>query len=292
MTVKDILMWAHEYLLLSSESARLDSEIFLSYVLKKPTTFLLAHDDSEIGFWKARRFKKLIEKRKEGIPVAYLTGNREFYGLDFEVNKHVLVPRPDTEILVESVIDFINETPESGISESRFRGNDNQLLLDIGTGSACIPISVLKNVPEIKAIATEICGSAMKVAKRNIAKHHLKSRIKLIKSDLLTKVPVGLLKDHEIILTANLPYIPKQFQVDPSTKFEPDVALYGGEDGLDIYKRLIEQLEEIGIKPKAMFFELFESQIAILASHMPDYELKYAKNMTGDAKCLHLELRK
>ena len=285
MTVKDILMWAHEHLLLSSDSARLDAEILLSYVLKKPTTFLLAHDDSEIGFWKARRFKKLIEKRKEGVPVAYLTGCREFYGLDFKVNKHVLVPRPDTEILVDHVISYLRRNDEMTKRRNGF------LLFDIGTGSACIPISVLKNIPDIKSIATEICGSAMKVAKRNIAKHKLKSRIKLIKSDLLKNVPVGLLKDHEIILTANLPYIPKQFQVDPSTKFEPDVALYGGEDGLDIYKRLIEQLEEMGIKPKAMFFELFEFQIAVLCEHMPDYELKYAKNMTGDARCLHLELR-
>ena len=282
MLIKDTLHWAHEYLLLSSDSARLDAEILLSYVLKKPTTFLLAHDDSEIGFWKLRRFKKLIEKRKEGIPVAYLTGMREFYGLDFKVNKHVLVPRPDTEILVESVVEYVKKLR---ITNYELR------ILDVGTGSACIPISILKNVSDIRAIATEICGSAMKVAKRNIAKHKLKSRIKLIKSDLLTKVPVGLLKDHEIILTANLPYIPKQFQVDPSTKFEPDVSLYGGEDGLDIYKRLIEQLEEMGIKPKAMFFELFEFQIAALCEHMPDYELKYAKNMTGEAKCLHLELR-
>ena len=282
MLIKDTLHWAHEYLLLSSDSARLDAEILLSYVLKKPTTFLLAHDDSEIVFWKLRRFKKLIEKRKEGIPVAYLTGMREFYGLDFKVNKHVLVPRPDTEILVESVVEYVKKLR---IPNYELR------ILDVGTGSACIPISILKNVSDIRAIATEICGSAMKVAKRNIAKHKLKSRIKLIKSDLLTKVPVGLLKDHEIILTANLPYIPKQFQVDPSTKFEPDVSLYGGEDGLDIYKRLIEQLEEMGIKPKAMFFELFEFQIAALCEHMPDYELKYAKNMTGEAKCLHLELR-
>ncbi len=282
MLIKDTLHWAHEYLLLSSDSARLDAEILLSYVLKKPTTFLLAHDDSEIGFWKLRRFKKLIEKRKEGIPVAYLTGMREFYGLDFKVNKHVLVPRPDTEILVESVVEYVKKLR---IPNYELR------ILDVGTGSACIPISILKNVSDIRAIATEICGSAMKVAKRNIAKHKLKSRINLIKSDLLTKVPVGLLKDHEIILTANLPYIPKQFQVDPSTKFEPDVSLYGGEDGLDIYKRLIEQLEEMGIKPKAMFFELFEFQIAALCEHMPDYELKYAKNMTGEAKCLHLELR-
>lgn len=285
MKIKDVLLWAYEYVFLSSGSARLDVEILLSHVLDKPTIFLLAHDDSEIGFWQLYQFKKLIKKRKEGIPVAYLTGSREFFGLDFKVNKHVLVPRPDTEILVDSVVLYLRRDDEMT------KRRDDFLLLDIGTGSACIPISILKNIPEIKSIATEICGSAMKVAKHNITKHKLKSRINLIKSDLLKNISVGLLKDHEIILTGNLPYIPKQFQVDPSTKFEPDVALYGGDDGLDIYKRLVDQLEEMGIKPKAMFFELFEFQIAALCEHMPEYELKYAKNMTGEAKCLHLELR-
>ncbi|MBU1683586.1 tRNA (adenine(22)-N(1))-methyltransferase TrmK, partial [Patescibacteria group bacterium] len=161
------------------------------------------------------------------------------------------------------------------------------VLLDVGTGSACIPISVLKNIPGIKAVATEISGAAMRVARRNIRKHRLKSRIKLIKSDLLENVPAGLFKDREVIAVANLPYIPKQFQVDPSTKYEPDVALYGGEDGLDIYKRLVDQLAEI--KPRAIFFELFEEQIAILASRMPGYELKYAKDMTGEARVMMME---
>ena len=285
MTVKDILTWGHEQLLFSSNSARLDAEILLTYTLNKPTTFLLTHDDSEIGFWQLRKYKKLIEKRKEGIPVAYLTGNREFYGLDFKVNKNVLVPRPDTEILVESVVSYLRRNNE--ITKQR----NDVLLLDIGTGSACIPISILKNIPDIKAVATEICGSAMKVAKRNIAKHKLKNRINLIKSDLLKGLSVDYFKDHEIILTANLPYIPKQFQVDSSTKYEPDLALYGGEDGLSLCKRLIEQLEELEIRPKAMFFELFEFQIAALCEHMPGYKLKYAKNMTGDARVMMMERR-
>jgi len=292
MKIKEALQSGYEKLTLSSDSSRLDAELILSHVLNKPATFLLAHDDAEMSFFTLWKYLRLIEKRRKGIPVSYLTGHREFYGLDFEINEHVLVPRPDTEILVDCVLEYLNQFTESDVSERRRRDSEiapSVILLDIGTGSACIPISILKNVSKINAIATEISRPAMKVARKNIKKHHLKSRIKLYKSDLLENVPLRLFDDKNVIVTANLPYIPTQFQIDPSTKYEPDVALYGGEDGLDIYKRLVEQLEEI--KPKAIFFELFEHQIAILCEYMPDYELKYAKNMTGNAKCLHLALK-
>ncbi|MBN2087187.1 peptide chain release factor N(5)-glutamine methyltransferase [Candidatus Peregrinibacteria bacterium] len=293
MIIKDALRWAHEFLLLSSNSARLDAEILLSYILNRPMTFLLAHDDSEIGYFKLRKFKNLVEKRKGGIPVAYLTGHREFYGLEFEVNKNVLVPRPDTEILVDSVISYLKleeqRTKLKKNHKSQITNHKSQILLDVGTGSACIPISILKNVPEIQAIVTDISGSAIKVAKRNISKYKLKSRIDIIKSDLIASIPIQLLKDKQVILTANLPYIPEQFQIDPSTKFEPSVALYGGEDGLDIYKRLIKQLEENDIKPIAMFFELFEFQAAALCANMPDYKLKLTEDMTGEARLIMLE---
>jgi release factor glutamine methyltransferase len=279
--IKEILHWGHEYLIPTSESARLDAELLLAHILKKPVTFLFAHDETKIGFFKLRKYRRMIEKRKNGMPVAYLISHKEFYGLDFEVNRHVMVPRPDTEILVDRVISYLQRNNETT------KQRNNVLLLDIGTGSACIPISVLKNIPDIKAVATEISGSAMRVAKHNIKKHGMKGRIQLFSSDLLKSVPRELFEDREIIVTANLPYIPKRFAVHPSTKFEPDVALYGGEDGLDIYKRLIKQLEDI--KPRAIFFELFEFQAATLATKMLDYELKYTENMTGDARVMMME---
>ena len=290
MIIKDALTWAHEYLLLSSDSARLDAELLLAYVLKRPVTFLLAHDETEIGFFKLRKYRHLIDQRKNGMPVAYLTGHKEFYGLDFEVNKSVMVPRPDTEILAGKVIEYLQQITEGDVHKRCRRDSGiapSVILLDVGTGSGCIPISVLKNVPDIKAVATEISGSAVRIAKRNIKKHGLKSRIKLIKSDLLKSVPAKLFHSKEVIVTANLPYIPKRFAVHPSTKSEPDVALYGGEDGLDIYKRLIEQLDEI--KPRAIFFELFEFQAGILGAKMSDYEVRFTESLTGEARCLMME---
>ena len=173
MTIKQALKWGHETLILTSDSSRLDAEVLLSHVLRRPVTFLLGHDDSEVGFFALWRYKRAIDKRKEGMPVAYLVGHKEFFMLDFKVNRHVMTPRPDTEFLVESVIEYIKS----------LGGKADSLLLDIGTGSGCIPVAVLKNVEGIRAIAVDVCCKALKVARRNIKKHGLKSRVKLIKSD-------------------------------------------------------------------------------------------------------------
>lgn len=280
MQIKEALRWGHEELLLTSESARLDAEVLLSHILKKPTTFLLAHDEEEIGFFPLWKYRRFISKRKEGIPVAYLTGRKEFFFLDLEVNKHVLVPRPDTEILVEAVIEYLKQLRKTNY-ELRIS------LLDVGTGSGCIPIAVLSQADGIRAVATDISSKALKVAKRNVSKHHFRSRIKLIKSDLLKNVSKRLFSGHEVVVTANLPYLPQKMEVMPDLQFEPSISLYGGDDGMEVYRRLIDQLSEL--KPKAIFLELFESQIAVLKTHLPDYKLKYVKNMSGQARVLVME---
>nr|NIW78230.1 hypothetical protein [Calditrichia bacterium] len=157
----------------------------------------------------------------------------------------------------------------------------------IGKGSACIPVAVLKNVEGVKAIAVDVCRKALKVAKRNIKKHGLRSRIKLIRSDLLEDVPIKLLRGRDVIVTANLPYIPEDYKVSPELKFEPSIALFGGQDGMEVYDRLVAQL--VAIQPRAIFFELFEHQIALLKTKLPDYELKYVKDMSGEARVLCME---
>ncbi len=277
MKIKEILEWAHEHLTPYSDTARLDAEVLLAHTLEKPVTFLLAHDETEVSFFALWRYRRIVEKRKSGWPVAYLTGHKEFYFLDLEVNPNVLIPRPDTEILVEGVIDYLRT----------LKTRKPVLLLDVGTGSGCIPIAVLKNVERVKAIATDISSAALRVAKKNVKKHGVQDRIQLFKSDLLGALPAKLFKGKEIIVTANLPYIPSNFSVHPSTKFEPDISLYGGKDGLDVYKRLMDQLKLI--KPKAVFLELFEFQTAILATRLKGYELKFIKPMSGQARLMMIE---
>lgn len=275
ISVRELLKWGHEALFLTSGSARLDAELLLSYVLKKPVTFLLAHDDSMVGIWSVWKYKRLIHQRKKGVPVAYLIGHKEFFGLDFKVNRHVLIPRPDTEILVECVISYF----KSGVRDF--------ILLDIGTGSGCIPIAVCKHVDGLKAIAADISRQALKMAVRNAERYGLCRRIQFIKSDLLNNIDLKKLEGKTVIVTANLPYIPKQFQVSPELHYEPSISLYGGDDGIEVYRRLADQLNPL--RPRVIFFELFEEQIAILKTHLPDYRLKYVETMSGKARALVME---
>lgn len=290
MLIKDVLKWGHETLFLTSDTARLDVELLLAHVLKKPASFLLAHDESEVGFWNLWSYKRLVERRKKGEPVAYLIGHKEFFCLDLLVNRHVLVPRPDTEILVECVISYLKTENRSDLKvrSSKFDFRDF-ILLDVGTGSGCIPIAVCKNVEGLKAVATDLSRKALGVAKKNVKKHHLKSRIQLVKSDLLKGLDLKKFEGKQLIVTANLPYIPVDFQVSPELAYEPSISLYGGEDGAEVYRRLTEQLKDL--KPRIFFFELFEEQIAILKTHLPDYQLKYVENMSGNARVLVMERR-
>ncbi|MFH1410525.1 MAG: peptide chain release factor N(5)-glutamine methyltransferase, partial [Patescibacteria group bacterium] len=274
MTIKDLVDFGHRELI-AFDSARLDAELLLSYVLGRPVTYILAYDEAEVGWFQVWRFKRLIAKRKEGIPVAYLRGHREFYGLEFKVNRDVLVPRPDTEALVGAVIGYIQP---------------DDLLLDVGTGSGCIPIAILKHVKNPEAVATDVSGAALRVAIANARQHGLERRIKFFQSDLLSGVPPEALEDRHLVVTANLPYVPKGFEVNVETKFEPQIALYGGEDGMDIYKRLLEQL--LPLEPKAMFFECFDFQKAVLAENAPGYRLRHLKNLSGGAGVIILEREK
>ena len=275
MTISQAVQWGWQELSPISPSAKLDAEILLTLVLRKDRTFLIAHGEEPLGFLRGLAYKFLIARRKKGVPVAYLTGKKEFYGLEFKVSRQTLIPRPDTETLVDEAIGYIRKM------EGR------PILLDIGTGTACIPVAILSQLPEMTAVATDVSPLALMVAAQNLKRHGMEGRVKLLVANLLKGVPTRLFGKNEIVVTANLPYIPKDFSVDPSTKFEPRSALYGGGDGLEFYKGLAPQLEKL--KPKALFFELFDFQAATLALHLPHYRLIDKKEMTGQARVVIFE---
>lgn len=271
MTIKELLYWATRQLI-GLETPRLDAELLLCHVLKKDQSYLITHDYDKVSFWKRRLFKKLISKRKTRLPLAYILGGKEFYGLWFEVDENVLVPRPDTEILVENVIAYLKP---------------GDLLLDVGTGSGCIPIAVLKHQPGLRAIATDISTKALAVARRNLKRHQLDTIIELIHSNLLESVPIEFLSDNQLVVTANLPYLPLDYQVNAEAQFEPGLALYAKNNGLELYQKLLDQLARF--KPRAIFLECYEFQMAILAEYSDRYRLKASKNMLGKARMLMLE---
>ncbi len=271
MIIKKWIDWA-TYELIAFDSACLDAELILSYILKKDRSYLLAHDDDILSFFNSLKFRYLVRKRKTGFPLAYILGKKEFYGIDFKVNKNVLIPRPETEDMVEAVISYIQE---------------GDLLVDVGTGSACIPISVLKNLDFLTAFALDISSSALKIARQNAKIHAMNSRIQFFQSNLFNDFDLNIFRGIDFVLTANLPYVPLDYQINIEAHFEPPVAIYAKDDGLDLYKKLLKQI--LPFRPKALFFECFDFQKAILLQHAPDYSLKHSSAKNGGAGLIFLE---
>lgn len=269
MTISNALAWGVDRLERASvRSARLDAEILLAFVLKRPAVFLLTHEKSPMGLWQYWRYHRLIHRRAKHVPVAYLTGHKEFFMLDFYVNKHVLIPRPDTEILVEAVLDYIGNHSVS-------------TLVDAGTGSGAIAIAALKNRPDLKAVGIDVSSKALKVARLNATRHGVLGRLRLVRSDLLLECPPP---EAPWVLVANLPYIPMDFPRYPESDYEPSLALFGGLDGLDIYRRMAGQLK--APLPEAIFVEAFAAQISVLKTFFPGYSLIKTLPMTGQAQGL------
>ena len=161
----------------SQKIDKLDAEILLAHVIQKSREFLFANPEFEINFWQKIQFDKFVKQRQKNISVAYLIGHKEFFGLDFLVNKNVLVPRPDTELMVKTALEHLNTSSPNHI-----------LLLDVGTGSGCIPISVIKTLKHknIKTIAVDISTKALGIAKKNAKKYNVE--IKFLHGNLLEPV--------------------------------------------------------------------------------------------------------
>lgn len=205
-------------------------------------------------------------------PYQYINGWVEFYKLKFKVTPDVLIPRPETELLVDEVLNILrSERSESrsylkniivSKESSRIHSNNNKriTILDLGTGAGNIAISIAKNSPRTKIIATDISSKALKIAKQNAKLHGVDNRIKFIKSDLLSALNYTLSpKPYTLIIVTNLPYIPSARipYLDPSVKdFEPYVALNGGKDGFELYRKLFQQIKKKGWTPKLIIGEI------------------------------------
>ena len=239
MIVKQALVWASQKLKAKKNtSADLDAEVLLSHVLKKPREYLFAYPETKLSTYQLKNFRTLLARRAKHEPIAYLTGHKEFYGLDFIVNKGVLIPRPETEALVEAVIKEVK--------------NKKLTIADIGTGSGCIAIALKKNLPKCKVIATDKSAAALKVAKQNAKKHQVAIQFK--KGNLLEPMK----KQKFDVVVANLPYLRDKLDYPDRkvTKYEPALALKGGPDGLKIYRQFYQQLQKLKNKPKLVYLEM------------------------------------
>ena len=266
-----------------NESPLIESEILLSFVLKKPKEFLYTHPEYQIPKIKYKEFIKLIKRRKKGEPIAYILGYKDFFGLRFKVTKDVLIPRPETEWIVEEVI---NEVSSSKYQVSK--------ILDVGTGSGCIAISIAKNLNKIKTkhkiTASDISSKALKVAKANAKTHKVK--IDFLKSDLFSKVGD---KKFDLII-ANLPYVPlkdyKKFL--EGLKFEPRLALTDGTNHFIIYKKFFEQVGKHLSETGKIFLETDPASKTYLSSYtkkyLPKHKIKFFKDLNKLTRYAEIKL--
>jgi release factor glutamine methyltransferase len=229
LSVRNVLATAERTLSATSRTPRLDAEILLAHVLGWSRAHLLASASEQLDQEQVLVFQRLVTRRAHNEPVAYLTHQREFYGLDLLVDARVLVPRPETELLVDLALIAARRILAGRAPELK--------IADIGTGSGAIALALAVNLPAHTCIyATDIAPEALQVAAANAARHGLSARVHLLHGDLLAPLPEPV---HMIV--SNPPYTVLS-EIDAGVRdYEPHLALDGGPDGLDVYRRLIPQ---------------------------------------------------
>lgn len=300
MKIKDLLKFAVNDLRNSNiNSASLDAELLLSFVLGKPKEYLYSHSTTECTDSQTKKFQRLIERRKNHEPVSYIIGKKEFYGLDFVVDTNVLIPRPDTELLVELAYGILR------------MANSKTTVVDLGTGSGNIIVALTKkletgntnyNVQGTKYYAIDNSKSALKIAKKNARQHKVNKQITFLHGNLLKpffKNHMQYAISHKLILVANLPYIKdsENLQEDVNNH-EPHSALFAGVDGLKFYKELLNQIKSFTssnverLSNIILFLEIDPSQKSSIKKLANDYfknpKISFTKDLSGKTRVVKI----
>jgi release factor glutamine methyltransferase len=227
-----------------SDTPTLDAQTLLAHRLGKSRTWLLAHPEKNLSDSDLSSFQQELNDLGKGIPLPYVLGSWEFYGLSFTVTPDTLIPRPETELLVEKALGTIKLQQEPCLS------------IDIGTGCGCIAIALAKNNPSVTILATDISYPALKIARKNVIQHEVVDQVKLLQADLIPPI-----SGHFDLICANLPYIPTQTlqNLDISGR-EPDLALDGGPKGLDFISKLFEEAKAYIAPGGILLIEIESSQ--------------------------------
>lgn len=237
---------------------RQDTELLLSHVLDKKRSYLIAHTRENLDPEPIDNFFRFVAERSQGKPLQYILGVQEFMGMEFEVTPDVLIPRPETELLVDAARSVFSAVPSPRI-------------VDVGTGSGCIAVSLAVVLPSAHVYAVDISEAALEVAKRNAARHHVLSRLEFLQGDLLALTPKELGEEALDGVVSNPPYVSEKDFAGLQREvreWEPRLALIGGSRGLTVYERLIPQalcalrpqghlLMEIGFSMKEDVLNLF-----------------------------------
>lgn len=209
---------------------RQEAGSLLEHVINRDRTFIIGHAEHEITPEQSQSFRKCVTRRARGEPLQYITGRQAFYGLDFEVTRDVLIPRPETELLVETALSLIGDAEAA------------PLICDVGTGSGCIAIALLHKCPRAQALAIDVSEAALRVAQRNAARHTVSERIAFVVSDCLRPIRENKVRFH--LMVSNPPYVAGSALEGLQREVrdhEPHVALAAGPDGLLIIRRLLSE---------------------------------------------------
>lgn len=274
---------------LESPTPLLDSQILLAHILKKRKEYLFTHDQEELSKSRSNAFLRLVNKRRQGMPIAYLTHEKEFFGRKFFVDERVIIPRPETELMVEDALQYLQKNP------------DTKTIVDLGTGSGCIGITIALELFDRQVIGLDISKDALAVARKNAKKLQCKN-VSFLRSDLLSKFsiptkPEGRMEESlsrpfarngKLIILANLPYIgtkTNHFISRETHRFEPHVAVYGGHDGLELYRQTWQQIIHKKLNVAALFMEIGFSQKETLEKEIkaqfPESHLQIKEDLAG-----------
>lgn len=260
----------------SSPSARLDAEVLLGHVLGRPRVDLYAHPDRPLTPEEETAYRALLERRSRQEPVSYLRGEKEFYGLAFFVDRRVLIPRPETEVLVERTL-----------ATARTLGRAELVLADIGTGSGCIAVALAHHLPGARLYATDISPEALEVAAENVRRHGLAGQVTLLLGDLCTPLPEPV-----DLLVSNPPYTIWETLPFGITAYEPRIALDGGSDGLEVYRRLLPQVPAALKMGGHALFEVGDGQaeavLTLAAQFLPGMARRCWADYSGNVRVVEI----
>jgi len=262
-----------------SETAHLDAQALLSHSLQRPRVWVLAHPETTLNSEQIENLERQLLRLERGEPLAYVLGTCEFYGLELDIGPSVLIPRPETELMVEEALKWLRSHPERRIAA------------DIGTGSGCIAIALAMQVESLKVMASDISPEALEVSRRNVERYQLGEAIKLVCADLL---PAGM--DHKFdLVCANLPYIPTgTLKTLVGIKYEPRLALDGGLDGLWLIRRLLDILP-LHLAPGGLALIEIEAgegneALALAQGQFCEAEINVFQDLAGHDRILRIQI--
>ncbi len=261
----------------NTDTSGLDAQVLLARVLDRPRSWVMAHPEASLDCEHVSALKDLVIRLQSGNPLPYVLGRWEFFGLEFEVTPEVLIPRPETELLVERAIAWLQAHP------------DRRHAADIGTGSGCIGIALAANILDLQVMASDISPDAVKMARNNALKHGVDPRMEFLCCDLF---PPEAEFD---LIVANLPYIPtKTLRKLPIYGREPTLALDGGTDGLDLIRRFLTAAPDRLVPGGLLLMEIEASEgplaVSLACDTFAEAEIHLHKDLAGRDRILEVQV--